>query len=200
MAPKAPVLPSSSASPVGPHPRDGVVVAGPVRTMWLGEARVTSSTAGGEGRSASGLEGHELLPGAQGGEGHGSPPARGVEQSQGLLAFWPQHPGTHTPPWSSQTSKAPSAVPSVLGLETSGGPSRDRPLGAGPRSPCSAVERCPWHQAHDGEDEDKDQDPALRGEAPGQPASDDGRHDEAKCHSWGPEGPRQCQRARCPPS
>lgn len=50
-----PVLPSSPVSPVGTHPRDGAAAAGAVRTTWLDEARVTTSTANGEGLSESGL-------------------------------------------------------------------------------------------------------------------------------------------------
>lgn len=50
-----PVLPSSPVSPVGTHPRDGDAAAGAVRTTWLDEARVTTSTANGEGLSESGL-------------------------------------------------------------------------------------------------------------------------------------------------
>lgn len=50
-----PILPSSPVSPVGTHPRDGAAAAGAVRTTWLDEARVTTSTANGEGLSESGL-------------------------------------------------------------------------------------------------------------------------------------------------
>lgn len=57
---------------------------------------------------------------------------------------------------------------------------------------------CPWHQAFDSGEWDKDKDPAPRGEAPNQPVSGGGRRDEdrrqvAKRDPWGPERHRQCR-------
>lgn len=129
-----PVLPSSPVSPVGTHPRDGAAAAGTVRTTWLDEARVTTSTANGEGLSESGLADMNVCWVPRGGEGHRGHCHRGDRESQRPLAHLlaPNIPGPPHRPAALRPQRRPTQSCPCRGSKRSVARVGTGPRGQGP--------------------------------------------------------------------